>query len=69
MPDKNIRIHQTKDIPNEQGIPLFRYKNVYKNGTWNKIKECLVEIEKILNRTNGNTYDEPIFKIQDEDRR
>lgn len=65
MPDENIRIYQTKNIPNEQGIPLFRYKNVYKDETWNKIKERLFEIEKILNRTNENIYDEPIFKIQE----
>ena len=65
IPDKDIRIHPTRDMPNEQGIPLFKYKNRYQEQTWNEIKEHLVKVEKILGRTDGDVYDEPIFKIQE----
>lgn len=56
-PDKNICIHPT-NMPTEHGVSLFRYNDY-------KIKEKLFEIEKILNRTYGEVYNEPIVKIQE----
>lgn len=56
IPDMNICIHPTNMLT-EHGVSLFRYNNY-------RIKEKLFEIEKILNCTYKEVYDEPIVKIQ-----